>query len=129
MKKPLMVILTLMFIVVNAACSRNEMTPEEVVLAFDKAMVEGDLDTAMSYIALDASFDFPTRIMTNRNEIREFLKAALDKATEAGNLTIKNVDGNTVISDLELNFGAVKTTGELVLIIENNKIKEYRFTN
>jgi len=121
-------ILTLTFIFVTAACSRNEMIPEEVVMAFDKAMGEGDLDTAMSYIALDDSFDFPTGIMTDRNEIREFLKATLDIATEAGKLTIKEVNGNTIISDLELNFGAVKTTGELVLIIENNKIKEYKFT-
>ena len=112
-----------------SACSTTPTTPEEVLLAFNKSMDNDNLDEAMSYIADDIYFKFLSEhFYTSKDELSVFLKLYMVLYSDSKLLNLET-DGNTVNATLELKgLGDKFFLGPLKVVVENNQITEYLFS-
>ncbi len=112
MKSPPVVLMSMLVTLLGSACASTQpiTEPVAVIEAFEDALNDGDLDTAMSFVADDAIFVVGS-LYTGKTEITELYRELLgvgyqselsdlrgdgDKVSWEGRLTI----GGSVITDL-----------------------------
>ena len=108
-------------LLVSACASPQPITePVAVIEAFFEALNEGDLDTAMSFVADDARF-ITVAAFVGKADIRDFYQESLDLGFQA-ELSDLRADGDNVSWMVKLTVGGGTFEGQLEAVVQDGLI-------
>ena len=108
-------------LLVSACTSTQPITePVAVIEAFYEALNEGDLDTAMSFVADDARF-IPDSLLSGKAEIRDYYQEYLDLGYQY-EFSVLRADGEKVSLTGKLTIGAGAHEHPLEAVVQEGMI-------
>jgi hypothetical protein len=119
-----LVLLTLSAGITTLAAAQPAGDPTAIVTAFETARNRGDIDTALSYFADDATISQRATVFTGKDEIRRYLESSLARARSV-QVTNRRVSG------IQLTWQERPTSGQTVnpfeisvqAVVQDGKIK------
>jgi len=116
-------------LLVSACASTQPITePVAVIEAFHKALNDGDLDTAMSFVADDATFNIrggPTiTTYTGTEKVQDYLQQVVDRNSQH-ELSDLMLEGDTVTWVLRKTSSLGESSGTEEAVVQDGKIESF----
>ncbi len=131
MKSPTIVLISMLVILLASACASTQpiTEPVAVIEAFYEALNDGDLDTAMGFVADDASFNieggYSATTYTGTSQVQDLLQKVVDRNTQH-ELSDLILEGDTVTWILRSKSALGSFSGPEEAVVQGGKIVSFR---
>ena len=125
MKSPTVVLMSMLVTLLASACASTQpiTEPVAVIEAFYEALNDGDLDTAMSFVADDARFIIDI-LYAGKAEIRDFFREDLDVGSHYEFSDLR-ADGEEVSWTAKATIGAITYEDPYEAVVQEGMIVSY----
>ncbi len=127
MKSPTIVLMAMLVIILASACASTQpiTEPVAVIEAFYEALNDGDMDTAMGFVADDASFNLKTSATdttyTGTAQVQDRFQQVVDRNTEH-ELSDLILEGDTVTWLLRVTSTLGPSSGPEEAVVQDGRI-------
>jgi len=131
MKSPTIVLMSILVILLASACASTQpiTEPVAVIEAFYEALNDGDLDTAMDFVADDASFNMKRSLTdttyTGTAQVQDYFQQVVDRNTQH-ELSDLILEGNTVTWLLKATSSLGSYTGPEDAVVQDGKTYPFK---